>query len=225
MALSDKAEEILEELWIQLEEQKDHSIDAEILNETSQSAPMQELIGGDYINFSREGKIAFTPRGRTEAESIVRRHRLAERLLLDVLDVRHHLMDETACQFEHLLHRGIDDSICTLLGHPKTCPHGKPIPSGRCCQERRRTGEQVVLPLSDMTPGQLGKIAYIHAQDSRKLQKLMAMGILPGTSINAIQRAPSYVFQVGHTQYAVDQEISEAIYVRLERFQRADEIA
>ena len=58
-------------------------------------------------------------------------------------------------------------------------------------------------------------MAYIHAPGSEQIQKLVAMGILPGAPINLIQRFPSYVFQVRQTQYAVDREIADAIYVRL----------
>jgi len=114
-----------------------------------------------------------------------------------------------------LLDRGLDDSICSLLGHPKVCPHGKPIPPGKCCLEKREASSRLVSPLSSLTEGQIGKVAYIYAPELSRLQKLTAMGILPGASISVLQRFPAHVFQVGHTQFAVDREIADAIYVRL----------
>ena len=61
----------------------------------------------------------------------------------------------------------------------------------------------------------MGKVAYVYASESGQLQKLMAMGILPGAPITLIQSFPSYVFKVGETQFAVDKEIADSIYVRL----------
>ncbi len=75
--------------------------------------------------------------------------------------------------------------------------------------------QKIVSPLSQLDPGQKGKVAYIYAPESNKLQKLMAMGVLPGAPVNLIQSFPSYVFQVSQTQFAVDKEIADAIYVRL----------
>jgi DtxR family Mn-dependent transcriptional regulator len=124
-------------------------------------------------------------------------------------------MHEKACKFEHLLDRGLDESICTLLGHPKICPHGKPIPPGPCCLEKEAAPAKVVSPLSQLSPGQSGRVAYIYALETNKLQKLMAMGILPGAPLKLLQDFPSYVFTAGETQFAVDKEIAEAIYVRL----------
>ncbi|MBE0481360.1 MAG: FeoA domain-containing protein [Dehalococcoidia bacterium] len=162
-----------------------------------------------------DGVLRLTRKGLPEATSIVRRHRLAERLLADVLDTHGTLLHEKACKFEHLLDKGLDDSICTLLGHPRVCPHGSLIPEGRCCKERDEEAERVIAPLSEMDAGRAGKIAYIHAPEASRLQKLMSMGILPGTPIRLLQRFPSYVFEIRNTQFAVDRELANAIYVRL----------
>jgi len=146
----------------------------------------------------------------------VRRHRLAERLLVDVLDVGSREMDAAACQFEHVLRAGLDEHICTLLGHPKYCPHGRLIPPGVCCRARRDTSIKVVAPLRDLEPGQSGRIAYIHTRERGKLDKLIAMGALPGAPVVLMQKSPSYVFRMGQAQVAVDEEIAASIYVRPE---------
>ena len=66
-----------------------------------------------------------------------------------------------------------------------------------------------------MRPGQQGTVAYLYAPEASKLQKLMAMGVLPGAPVRLIQSFPSYVFQAGMSQFATDREMSDAIYVRL----------
>ena len=76
-------------------------------------------------------KIEFTPAGYEKAKQIVRCHRLAERLLADVLGMKPKEIEQGACEFEHILAPEIVDSICTLLGHPSECPHGLKIPEGK----------------------------------------------------------------------------------------------
>jgi DtxR family Mn-dependent transcriptional regulator len=81
-------------------------------------------------------EIAFTPKGEERARSVIRRHRLAERLFMDVLALRDEgSIEKNACTFEHILSAEVTDRICAFLGHPRTCPHGSPIPPGECCGE------------------------------------------------------------------------------------------
>jgi DtxR family Mn-dependent transcriptional regulator len=213
MELEEKAEEILETLWISAEEEKRDSLSLDDLGVTEKES-IEQLLNAGYISVS-DNRVRLTDKGRPEATSVVRRHRLAERLLADVLGTRDPLIHEKACKFEHLLDRGLDENICSLLGHPKICPHGKSIPPGRCCHEGKMRPQRLVSPLSQLSQGQKGKVAYIYAPESGRLQKLMAMGMLPGAPISLIQSFPSYVFQVRQTQFAVDKEIAETIYVRL----------
>ena len=214
MELEEKAEEVLETLWIHTEEEKKDSFPLDDLGDMKK--PIEELIKTGFISIS-DKRVMLTSKGLPVAKDVVRRHRLAERLLTDVLGARDILIHEKACKFEHLLDRGLDESICILLGHPKICPHGSPIPAGRCCQKEKTIAQKVIAPLSQLSQGQKGKVAYIYAPESDKLQKLMAMGILPGAPIILIQSFPSYVFQARQTQFAVDKDIANAIYVRLEQ--------
>ncbi len=224
MELGEKTEELLETMWILTEEKKGTSLALDDLKADEKKA-VDQLLKAGYITLV-DGRATLTEKGRPAARNVVRRHRLAERLLADVLGTRDMLLHEKACKFEHLLDRGLDESICTLLGHPKICPHGKPIPSGRCCRRERGPAQKIVSPLSQLVPGRAGKVAYIYAPESGQLQKLMAMGILPGAPITLIQSYPSYVFNAGQTQFAVDREIADAIYVRLvETISESDEEA
>lgn len=156
---------------------------------------------------------SLTGAGRGAARDVVRRHRLAERLLSDVLAVRTDQVEQGACEFEHILQHGLDERVCTLLGHPKTCPHGNPIPDGPCCRQARRDDIREVASLADGDVGRSGVVAYLTTRERRDVQKLMAMGILPGARIRLLRRFPSYVFQVGYSQFTVDRALAELIYV------------
>ena len=78
--------------------------------------------------------IEFTERGRRRAADVIRRHRLAEQLFTESLGMMDEAeIEEQACKFEHILSPEATEKICAFLGHPKTCPHGAPIPAGECC--------------------------------------------------------------------------------------------
>jgi len=88
--------------------------------------------------------VELTPRGRQRAADIIRRHRLVERLFTDSLALESESeIEQQACKFEHILSPGATDKICTFLGHPRTCPHGAPIPLGQCCRLAREPGTEL----------------------------------------------------------------------------------
>ena len=87
---------------------------------------------------------------------------------------------EAACGFEHHLHRGVDANVCTLLGHPKVCPHGRPIPPGPCCGGGAEQAEQAIAPLARLNPGEGGQVAYLHTANPARAQALLSMGVTPG---------------------------------------------
>ncbi len=211
MELSERAEEVLEALWIQNEEEGKKPLDLGIVRD---DPAQKELTSLGYIKVEA-GHIILLEKGWKEAQQSIRRHRLAERLMADVLDVKQKLLNEVSCKFEHLLHKGVEENVCILLGHPKICPHGKPIPSGNCCKAFEKKASPLVISLSEMNAGQKGKVSYLNTKEREKLDKLLSIGVLPGMQINLLQKFPSYVFQVGQTQFAVDKEMAEAIYVRL----------
>ena len=92
-----------------------------------------------------EQMIHFTDKGQKRAEDIIRRHRLAERLFMQTFRVQdEHEVAEQACRFEHILSPEATDSICSFLGHPRTCPHGSPIPAGPCCIAEKKHSASIV---------------------------------------------------------------------------------
>jgi len=85
---------------------------------------------------AQDGSVGLTERGLVRARDIVRRRRLAERLFTDTFAVADSEVNSQACKFEHIISPELDQRICTFLGHPKSCPHGNPIPPGPCCPRR-----------------------------------------------------------------------------------------
>jgi DtxR family Mn-dependent transcriptional regulator len=211
MNLTDRAEEILESLWIGIVENKKDGCDAIVLKDDE---VVQELLDAGYITIDAD-KIRLSSSGREEAKNCIRRHRLAERLFVDLLDIKKKMVHETSCKFEHLLHKGIDENVCTLLGHPKRCPHGQPIPEGECCKDAKRVPKRLITPLSDLGVDKKAKISYLHTHDNAAMQKIMAIGALPNTEIKLIQKFPSYVMKIGKSQFAIDKELASQIYVRI----------
>jgi DtxR family Mn-dependent transcriptional regulator len=199
-------EEILEDLFLQSE-------DSSRTPRPVEPPALQEAIAAGYVVLN--GTIAaMTETGRILGTSVVRRHRLAESLLCDVLQLPNvESAEEDACAFEHMLRPGLEDRVCTLLGHPLTCPHGRPIPRGDCCRRAERDQVREVGPLCDGHAGQNGVVAYLSTRDNREIQKLMAMGILPGSDIRLIRLFPSYIFAIGHSQFTVDRTLAEKIFV------------
>lgn len=214
MRLSDNAEEILEYLWRMINERGKEIVNWGELKEDKNAPEINELLALKYISVTNSG-IQLKNDGLKEAERTVRRHRLAERLMVDVFDLKESLVEDAACQFEHLLRKEVENSICTLLGHPNYCPHHKPIPPGKCCLKAERIVKPIVIRASDLDKGSKGKVAFLHIQNNHKLQKLMAMGILPGIPIDVVQKFPSYVFKVGHVHIAMDKEMAQAVLVRI----------
>jgi DtxR family Mn-dependent transcriptional regulator len=156
-----------------------------------------------------------TPAGRKLAERIVRRHRLAELLFSTVLDVKDdRIVNRTACVMEHVLSHEVTDSVCSFLGHPKFCPHGKPIPAGRCCRSFSNNVEPLVQPLDRLAIGESARIAYIVPKDPERLVRLSNLGIVPGATVRLKQRKPAAVISIGETTLAVDREIAEEVYVK-----------
>ncbi|QSV45647.1 metal-dependent transcriptional regulator [Geobacter benzoatilyticus] len=213
MKLSDKAEEILEALWVACEEEGKPHLDMEAISVAADDPAYRELATLAYIEV-KGGQVRLRAEGKEEGKRTVRRHRLAERLMMDVLNIRGDSAEAKACEFEHLLHEEVDAKVCTMLNHPATCPHGKPIPPGDCCDEAKKKGDLGVVPLTELKAKEEGEIAYILTEDDTKMRKLMAMGVLPGNRINIMQTFPSYVFRIGYSEFAIDTALAREIYVR-----------
>lgn len=165
--------------------------------------------------FARKGdKVYLREKGEEKARQIIRRHRLTERLLMEIFELSEEEAEKEACKLEHILSPEVTDSVCTFLGHPPVCPHGKPIPPGKCCATLEKNVKPLVMPLADLEVGGEGRIVFISCRFPVRLDKLGNLGIVPGSIIKVRQKRPSPIIQVGQTTVAVDPEIARDIYVK-----------
>lgn len=177
------------------------------------SAGLTALAAQGLVKIAGAG-VELTDEGERQARGVVRRHRLAERLFHDLLAVSEKTMESQACEFEHILSPEATDSVCTLLGHPPTCPHGKPIPPGDCCGTYQKTLRPLVTGLATFDLGTRGRIVFIAPKFHDRMDRLAALGVVPGSELRLRQRAPSYVIEVGETTIALDPEIAGEIFVK-----------
>jgi DtxR family Mn-dependent transcriptional regulator len=159
------------------------------------------------------GSWRLSTKGEAEASALLRRHRLAERLLSDMLELPEEEFEQSACRFEHYLSEHATERICTLLGHPTTCPHGRTIPPGKCCRTRTRNLEPIVERLSDLSPGDAARVVFLTPQANGNTGRLGALGLTPGAAIVLCQKAPCHVIMVGQTEIAVDTDVAREIFV------------
>jgi DtxR family Mn-dependent transcriptional regulator len=179
-----------------------------------------EVAAGDIEALAAEGflvcegdQVRLTPNGREIAEQVARRHRLTEMLLFTWLGIDRDLASEIGCRVEHGVREELLDNVCTLLGHPATCPHGRPIPAGPCCREGRTTVESQIVPLTALKPGERGRVVYIKPRDHHRLHRLSSMGLNPGVMVELHQRRPAFCLRFEETELALDRQVAEDIQV------------
>lgn len=206
-------EELLEKLWTLREEGtcEESALDSREFPE----GWLAEAEARSLIR-RREGRAELTDTGETMARNVVRRHRLAELLFSQVLEVSENEGEAQACEFEHVLSPAVTDKICTFLGHPVACPHGKPIPPGACCREFRDQVQPLVCRLSRAPMGAQGVVVMISPRYHSRLDRLQALGITPGARLRLHQKKPAVVVQVDETTVALEPDIAEEIFLRLE---------
>ena len=211
--MNERHEEILEAIWT-AEEKKGHSL--EIIRQecavtfTSEDLTLLENSG----MIKGEGnKFIFTDEGRKQAKQIIRRHRLAEVLVTSILKLKSHEMEKIACQVEHSLHPEVEEAICILLGHPEICPDGKAIPPGRCCHQGINKIQETVISLTDLAPGESGKITYIKPLTHSNLHQLISFGLNPGVVVRVHRKKPAFCIKYENTELALDENIAQNIFV------------
>lgn len=207
-------EELAEEIWALREEDR-NKFDILVGGSKLEDSRSTFLRMQEQGLVRRDGKkIDLTPAGEEIARKVIRRHRLSEVLLQQVLEVEEREADRTACEFEHQLSDQVTRSVCTYLGHPAVCPHGKEIPKGDCCNRLVEPGEPLVIRLSDMRPGEAGRIVFILPENRARLAKLSCMGIVPGQVIRLERKWPSVVITKEEATLAMDREVGREIYVK-----------
>ncbi|MDO8282392.1 MAG: metal-dependent transcriptional regulator [Thermodesulfovibrionia bacterium] len=211
--ISKLADEILELMWA-LRERGIRSCSKVIEDIADNSAPdvIGKMENAGLVTISGDN-IQFTEKGESRSRDLTRRHRLAERLFHDVLDVSMQETEDTACEIEHFLSPSVTESVCSFLGHPPTCPHGKPIPRGDCCS-RYKTVRPLVMQLKELDVGTNARIVFIVPKEEARIDRLTSMGVVPGSIIKLKQKRPSFILKIDETSLAIDPVIAEEIYVK-----------
>lgn len=155
--------------------------------------------------------IQLTPVGRKVALLNVRRHRLVERFLVDVLKFGWHEVHDEADILQKGITQAIEDRIDELMGHPTTCPHGDPIPTREGVMP-----ELGDMPLTVIAPGKKGKISRVKTREPEKLQYLAEIGLVPGANFELVNRAPfngPLRLRLGRDEKVIGLELAAALWV------------
>jgi len=156
--------------------------------------------------------VKLTEKGRKLALKIIRRHRLAERLLTDILHLDWSKVHDEACKLEHNLSENIVKPLEKALGNPKTCPHGNPIPS-----EQGEMKEAKSEHLTSLNPGESGIITKITEEKQDLLQYLATLGLVPNASVEIKEKAPfngPIIVKTMGASYALGRNIASVIWVK-----------
>ncbi|MFH1469615.1 MAG: metal-dependent transcriptional regulator [Pseudomonadota bacterium] len=208
---------LLNALWV-LDE------DGEPTTEMLVQAARNPVVPEDVEALVQEGLVErsgehllLTDTGRALARALVRRFRLSEQLLHVVYGMSPERAETLACELEHDLRPELTDALCTFLGHPTACPHGQPIPPGECCRAHRTTVEAPVVPLTELTPGEKGRVVYLRPRDHHRLHRLSSLGLNPNVLLELHQRQPAFCVRFEGTELAFDRDVAADIFVaRLE---------
>jgi DtxR family Mn-dependent transcriptional regulator len=181
--MHDATEEYLETI-LELEEEGIVPIRARLVERLGVSAPavseqVNRLVEGGYTHLMDDRSLRLTDKGRTLATTVVRRHRLAERLLVDVIGLEWEKVHKEADLWEHVISADVEAKLVVLLGDPATCPHGNPIPGSA---HRVDTGQHVALADSEPGPIVVARISEKLELDKDALGLLATSDLIPGRS-------------------------------------------
>lgn len=158
--------------------------------------------------------VKLTGEGLKLAMSVFRRHRLAERLLTDVLKLDWVDSHEEACKLEHAMSDKLASTIQKTLGNPQTCPHGNPIPT-----ENGSVPPSKAQPLSDLENGENATVSRVPDENTEQLRYLATLGMYPGVKIEVEEKAPfkgPMLVKIGSNSYPLSLDVASSIYVNKE---------
>src|SRR3954466_15509580 len=165
-----------------------------------------------YVTLDEQRVVHLTDEGRGYATSIMRRHRLAERLLVDVLQVPWHQVHEEAGRLEHAISANLEAHLVRLLGDPATCPHGNPIPGSTNAMPAGP-----VTPLSAQQPGARAEVRRISEEIEAIPEHMLLLeqaGLIPGQTAQVVRRdEASVVVRTDDGEASVPDEVAAKVYV------------
>jgi DtxR family Mn-dependent transcriptional regulator len=177
----------------------------------SVSGMLKKLAADGYIEHQSRGEAKLTPKGLLIGAQVVRRHRLAERLLTDVLGMGWDEVDAEACKLEHAISARVEERLIDILGDPQTCPHGHPIPPADG-SEPPRPG----IPLAQLDVGSETTVYGVTEDVPEILRYLADVGLRPGAHVTVFEKAPlggPLTVGVGGKRHAISLELARMITV------------
>ncbi len=185
---SAKVDEYLETIY-NMEMEGDVVIGARLAEKFGVKAPtvtemLQRLEKAGYLSMDAHRRITLTEAGVGLAESVLRRHRLTERFLTDMLGMQWHEVHEEACRLEHYISGAVEERVIASLAHPTTCPHGNPIP-GYVTDARgylSRVGARR-LPEAAGEAVRILCISEVLEDEEETIRTMHEHGLTPGTAI------------------------------------------
>jgi len=156
--------------------------------------------------------VKLTDQGNRIALDVIRRHRLVERLLTDILNMDWSKVHEVACRFEHDLTEDVIKPLRRALGYPKTCPHGNPIPT-----KHGGLTEKNASPLINLRQNERGTIIKIVEEDNDLLKDLQLLDLRPGTLVKVEKKLQLYgkeFVKLKEIDQPVSSKLASAIWVK-----------
>jgi DtxR family Mn-dependent transcriptional regulator len=208
-------EEYLEAIH-ELEEEGTQVIQARLAERVGHSAPavsevIRRLKTEGYVTVKAR-QVRLTQMGRDRAESVVRKHRLAERLLTDIIGLPWEKAHTEACRWEHVISDEVEDRLVELLGHPQTCPHGNPIPGSGPGKGRQQVA------LSSVKDGARVRLERVTEQveiDPAAMSYLSEAGFIPGANAQVSAKAPdgTLTLQLAEHTIALGNVLAQKLFV------------
>ncbi len=180
----------------------------------SASAMVKKLAALGLVSHAPYKGVTLTDQGRRVALQVLRHHRLLERYLAEELGVPWDRVHEEAEVLEHVLSQELEERIAAKLGHPSLDPHGDPIPT-----QAGEVEEGVTCALSDLEPGQRGRLARVSDSNPDMLRYLADREIRPGTEIEVRAREPfggALTVRTGQGDHALGRELAQAMRVAVD---------
>jgi len=213
--MHDATEEYLETI-LEIEEEGVPPIRARLVERLGISAPavsetVNRLVEQGYAQLLDNRSLRLTPKGRALAVSIVRRHRLAERLLTDVIGLEWEKVHREADRWEHAISADVEEKLVQLLGDPATCPHGNPIPGSAHKVDVRGS-----TPLSrvDSGPVTVTRISEKVELDDDALVLLAGAQLIPGSDAVVVGPAPDGVIvKTASGEQAIPMRLADLMFV------------
>lgn len=166
-----------------------------------------------FLTYTPYQGVALSEEGRARAASLIRRHRLWERFLADVLGVPWEEVHQEACRLEHATSPLVEAHLARFLEEPRTCPHGYPVPD-----EQGAAASPEGSSLMEVEPGARVQVVRVPERDPQLLRYLGQLGLSPGTVVEVEERAPFggvLMLRVGGVRHALGREVAEQVRVRL----------